>query len=71
VNGPDLDALYAQAVDQVTDDCIRSRFGVEPVVADPSGVLLPSEPIAADADEDAQFAAVMVRYYPGAYGAPR
>jgi hypothetical protein len=41
------------------------------VVADPSGVLLPSEPIAADADEDAQFAAVMVRYYPGAYGAPR
>jgi hypothetical protein len=62
---PDLDALYAEAVSEaVTDDLLRSRFGVEPV-ADPSGLLQPAEPFPPDADEDAQFAAVMRRYYPG------
>lgn len=67
MTAPVLDELYATALDEATDSCIADRFGVEPV-EDPSGMLLPSPPVPADADEDAMFAGVMRRYYPGSVG---
>jgi hypothetical protein len=64
MSAPDLDALYAEAVDQaVADDYVRRHHRAEPV-ADPSGMLLPAEPVPADADEDARFAAAMETCFP-------
>ena len=55
----------ADAINALTDECVRRRFGVEPV-EDPSGLLL-SAP-APTPDEDEQFDAYMRRYSRAAFG---